>query len=195
MAYRLGAIPYKRIRAYSFCPIERFLIKYSRYYLYLENRINKKLFKLRHKGIRFGDEIPASIGFKGSDHIIQELWSRNKKYISLIHEILKKRDIPFVIVSYPWAVEVGPFEWSKGRAGWGFESGRVYDQPKVVDFLRGFSYDRGIPFINLHQDFKDSNVHPLYYDFDGHFTSKGHALMAESLFPKLLDIVTSFQQK
>ena len=185
----LRCFPYKRIRAYSFHPIERFLIKYSRYYLYLENRINKKLFKLRHKGIRFGDEIPASIGFKGSDHIVQELWNRNEKYLGLIHEILKERKIPFVIVSYPWAVEVSPTEWSKGRLSLGFEVGKTYDQPQAVDFLRRFSDERGIPFINLYYDFKKSDVHPLYYDTDGHFNANGHALAAEALFPKLFKII------
>ena len=186
----LRCFPYKRIRAYGFHPIERFLIKYSRYYLYLENRINKKLFKLRHKEVRFEEEVDAHIAFKEeSQDIVKGLWKRNEKYLGLIHEILKERKIPFIIVSYPWAVEVSPTEWSKGRAMWGFEVGKTYDQPQAVDLLRRFSDERSIPFINLYYDFKKSDVQSLYYDFDGHFNTSGHALVAEALLPKLLKII------
>jgi len=192
----LRCFPYKRIRAYGFNPLERFLIKHSRYYLYLENRINKKLFKLRHKDIKFEEEVDAFIAFReGEDQLVRKLWEKNEKYLGLIHEILRKKGIPFVIASYPYAIEVSSVEWSEGRAARDLGIEKVYGQPQVIDFLRRFADDRGIFFINVYDDFKKSRVFPLYFKFDGHFNKNGHALMAEALFPKFLDIIASFREE
>ena len=86
-------------------------------------------------------------------------------------------------------------EWSEGRAARDLGIEKVYGQPQVIDFLRRFADDRGIFFINVYDDFKKSRVFPLYFKFDGHFNKNGHALMAEALFPKFLDIIASFREE
>lgn len=126
------------------------------------------------------------VAFQSPDGIIVEkLWEKNEKYIGLIHEMLKERGISFVLVTYPYAVEVGRTEWSEGRGEYGFKEGIEYPQPSVVSFLRRYAEEKDIPFINLYYDFLKSDLKPLYFAFDGHFTENGHKVAAESLFREL----------
>ena len=112
---------YKRIRAYSSNPIEKFLVRHSRFYVYIENKINKKLYKLRYKDEKEAPSIERFIAYKeGKEEFIEMLWEKNKKYLGLIDDMLRERGISFVIVNYPAGIEISPVEWGIGRNEWGF---------------------------------------------------------------------------
>jgi hypothetical protein len=48
--------------------------------------------------------------------------------------------------------------------------------------LNDFSDKNGIVRIDIYPSFAGAKDKPLYYDFDGHFTEKGHAAAAEAIF-------------
>lgn len=187
----LKSLPYKRIRAHGNNFFERFLIRHSRYYLYVENRINSKIFKKKvSKKFKDFPEKPGVeryIAFReGRGDTIQDLWAKNEKYLDMIYRLLAENGIDLVIVSYPYPIQVNGQEWAEGRVLDGFEEGVVYEEPIVVKYLEDFSKVRNIPFLNLCDRFKESEDYPLYYSFDGHFTEKGHKLVANGLFEYLL---------
>ncbi len=188
----LASVPYKRVRAYGSGPLERFLVRHSMFYLYLENRINKVLFKFSDIAGEMPDmeEIDRFIAFRqGEDNEkkVLELWERSRGYLQMIYGILEENDIKLVIASYPYAIEVSEKEWSEGRTLNGFERDVVYGEPAVAGYLQEFAGERGISFIDLYPDFRESGKYPLYYAFDGHFNANGHSLVAESLFRELTD--------
>ncbi|MEA3489174.1 MAG: SGNH/GDSL hydrolase family protein [Candidatus Omnitrophota bacterium] len=204
----LRCVPLKRVRAFSDNPVERFLVRHSRFYLYLENRINKLLYKLRkigfdqyvkdnisgreHKLSGEGEKIEVSrfIAFSETDgDRVKKLWKINEKYLDLIYGMLRERGIAFVLVSYPNAVEVDGEAWSRGREEYGFVAGRVYPEPAVVDIMREYAEKRDIPLVNLYGYFRGNRTPGLFFDFDGHFTKKGHRVMAEGLFEELRSIL------
>jgi len=192
----VGCAPLKRVRAFSENPVERFLVRHSRFYLYLENRLNKALYKMR-KGepeIAPGMDDPARFGrfvaFKeGNKELVDRLWARNRRYLDLIYGFLKERDITFVLAIYPVAVQIDGMEWSEGREEYGFEVGRVYPEPAAAGMAEQYARERGIPFINLYPYMKASGKKPLYYAFDGHFTAKGHEVIGQGLYEELRRIL------
>jgi hypothetical protein len=50
------------------------------------------------------------------------------------------------------------------------------------DVLRDFCHREGIPFINLIDTFRTLDIRALYWDWDPHFTPKGHRAVADVLF-------------
>ncbi len=184
-------VPYKRVRVLGKNRLEKFFIRHSRFYLYLENRINKVLFKTKMpESIKKFEKVPSTdryIAFReNKDAVVDSLWKTNKNYLGLICDLLKEKGIKLILVSYPYAIEVSEGEWMSGRVLDGFDAERVYDQPKVAEYLKAFGEENNIVFINLYEDFRSyDGTLPLYYDFDGHFNANGHELVADALFRKL----------
>ncbi|NQS99904.1 MAG: hypothetical protein HQ595_02375 [Candidatus Omnitrophica bacterium] len=82
----LKCIPYKRIRSYSSNPLERFLIRHSRFYVYTESRINKKLFKMRY-GLKRGSELDGFFAVdKTSPSAAKKLWEEDGKLYELRYQ-------------------------------------------------------------------------------------------------------------
>ncbi len=205
----LGCSPLKRVRAFSSNPVEHFLLKYSRFYLYIENRMNKLLYKLKKIGFKQyindnvsckehilfdkseNSDIDRFVVFRENNgYILRRLWQKNEKYIRLIHEMLRDNGVAFVLATYPYAIEINGVEWSEGRREYGFKVGEEYAEPIVVDFMRRYAEEEGIPFIDVYTYFKESDLKPLYFDFDGHFTDNGHRVMAESMFKELKKVLS-----
>ncbi|MBF0215741.1 MAG: hypothetical protein HQL30_01975 [Candidatus Omnitrophica bacterium] len=214
----LSCPPEKRVRAFSDNPIEKFLVRHSRYYLYLEEDINKFLFKIR--GIGFKKYVLDNITGKSHDlykddrrldidkfvafrpekaDLIPGLWQKNREHIALMARELRKKGIPFVIVTYPYALEISADEWKEGRAEYGFKR-TVYPRPSVLGLLNDFSAENGIMRIDTYPSFAEategrpsfagSEDKSLYYDFDGHFTEKGHDVAAASIYEGIRAMLT-----
>ena len=183
-------VPYKRIRAYGQSSIERFLVRHCRFYVYIENRVNKALFKKRMGNLSEEQmDVERYIAYRaGRENDVRKLWVTNKKYLSMIHALLKDKGIDLVVVSYPYAIGVSGEEWAEGRVLDGFETGVVYGEPDVVRYLDEFCGEEHIPFLNLYDDFLKSEEFPLYYAFDGHFTKKGHKLVATAMLRELMNL-------
>ena len=65
----------------------------------------------------------------------------------------------------------------------------------MLNLLRQFVRERGISFIDVFDDFRNSKVFPLYFEIDGHFNENGHAFMAEAVFGRLVDMVVRSRLK
>src|SRR3989344_732935 len=114
----------------------------------------------------------------------QEYWNYSLGYIQKMAEFSQERNITFVLATYPYGHQVSAEEWVLGRHNYGFEQGIVYsDRPNSI--LEEFAKDENMPFISLFADFKQSEVRPLYFPYDGHFNNDGHKLAAEVLYREI----------
>lgn len=202
----LACLPRKRVRKFSNNPIEQFLIKYSRSYIKMEAKINNFLYKKRRIGLGryFGAKISGSKHrlYKKSEpllemgmfavyqddldkEIIKSAWEKNEKYINLIHNRLKRRGIPFALSVIPFAHEVSGSEWLEGRKAHNFAVGKKYPRPIIVNYIQEYAQKEKIPFINLYPYFEKSELKPLYFEWDGHFTVNGHKVAGEAIFAEL----------
>lgn len=112
---------------------------------------------------------------------IERHWQRTGGYILMIRDLLKARGVPLVLAAYPYGVQVGPDQWGKGRTAFGFEPGITYDDPFPFELMAGFAREHGIPFLTTAPAFAAARQEPLFYDWDGHFTPRGHQVIADAL--------------
>lgn len=127
-------------------------------------------------------------GDKISQEEWEELWKLPVKHLSMIADTLDKRNIRFVVVLIPEAVQVSDLEWPNRQAlglPEHFEDPRGPFQNELVRHLKG----KNIEFVDLLDDFRESGIFPLYFSGDGHFRESGHKLAAELIFKKLNAII------
>lgn len=188
----LKSAPFDRAWASNATALQRFLIRHSRAYLYLDNKLNKFFFKWqnRHKKFQneYTDEVPhdSFIAYReGQYDKVKILWQRNRKYLGMIADLLKQNHIRLVIVSYPYGFQFNPEEWAQGRLNQGFKSHTVYPEPTVLQDIAAFAKEKDIPFLDLYQSVKSRYVFPIQYKFDGHLNQNGHRIMAEALYDEM----------
>lgn len=139
-----------------------------------------------HQGDIDQDIVAIMRGDKIAQNDWQKLWELPTDHIKLMSKILKEKQIPFVVVAIPEAVQVSDNEWP-GRKDLGLAR-NFYDprgpyqnelsqRLKIVD----------VPFINLLTDFQTSKTFPLYFNNDGHFREAGHRLAAQVIYQKLTE--------
>ena len=174
-------VPYKRVRAYSRHPIERWLIRHSMGYLYMENRLNKLLYKYRHPTRCALTTLDFGLAYREAPEAITDDWSRNQRYLGLMARALRERRIPLVVARIPFGVEVNSTEWSGGRQTIGLEKGKIYHAEALDRALETFAKQEGLVYLNVLPDLQASELHPLFYDVDGHLTADGHQVVAEAL--------------
>jgi len=85
------------------------------------------------------------------------------------------------MVTYPYGMQVGPYQWAKGRVFWGFEEGKVYDDYFCFELMQEFAQQNNIAFINLLPVFLENKDKKLFFDYDGHFTAIANKIVAEAL--------------
>jgi len=115
--------------------------------------------------------------------LIQKHWARTGKYLLKIKDLLASHGIDFTLVMYPYGIHVGPDEWSEGRAYWGFEKGKVYEDRFAFDMVKDFCKDNSIRYVNTLDNFladKKPGV-KFFFDLDGHMTPAGNRIMAECI--------------
>ncbi len=179
--------PLKRARAHGQYPVERFLSRHSRAFLYLEHKLNVFLYNRFYPYYKHPPEVELFVAFRGSAEEIATLWKRNARYLGLIHDLLRERSIPLVLFTWPDAVEVDPSEASEWRKAQAFATGAVLNPPLVISHLTKFAHERKIPFVNLSDDVKTSSRRPLYFRYDPHMNPQGHEVLADALFRCLVD--------
>jgi hypothetical protein len=112
---------------------------------------------------------------------VRQYWGETAGHLSSIQELLKERNIPMILALLPQGIQAGPTQWSKGRVLWGFEAGKIYDSPLMVELIQSYARDRGIAFVNLTPPFRQAADRPLFYDKDGHMRPSGHEVLARAL--------------
>lgn len=121
-----------------------------------------------------------------------QAWKEISANLIKIRDLLKQEKIPLIVTIYPYGHQAGKNEWSKGRVRNGFELGRIYPAT-AAGLLVEFGNRNGIRVVNFVPDFKKAagaEAGFLYYPQDGHFTEKGHRVMANKLKEVIGDYLT-----
>jgi len=127
---------------------------------------------------------------------IQEAWRETAQHLSMIHGLLRERSIRMILAFLPHGIQVGSDQWAKGRARWGFEPGKTYDNPLMTQWLRSYAQERSIGFVDLLPSFRQASDQPLFFEKDGHLKPAGHSVLARGLlaspdFRRSLDLERS----
>lgn len=112
---------------------------------------------------------------------IRRHWKRTAKFILLIRDMLKERNIDFAMIIYPNGIYVGPDQWSQGRLWWGFQAGKTYTDCFCFELMEEFAKENNIDLINLLPAFLSNKDKKLFFDYDGHFTPVANKIVAEAL--------------
>ncbi len=108
-------------------------------------------------------------------------FKRTAKYILMCRDLARKCHADFVLVFYPYGIQVGPNQWSEGRVSWGFEKGKTYTDMFSFDLVENFARENNVPFINLLGPLRAHADEKLYFPYDGHFTPAANAIVARAL--------------
>ena len=102
-----------------------------------------------------------------------------------IHRLLEQRNIPHIVVFYPWGHQVGTNQWSQCRQFFTVEP-TVYPTTVQQTLATNLRYN-DIQAYDLSGAFIQHNNTVLYYACDGHWNIEGHKIMAQAL----LDILNA----
>jgi lysophospholipase L1-like esterase len=131
------------------------------------------------------DAIEYDAYFMLRDHVKPELIRKHlaetTEYIAKMHELIKARRASLILVLLPNGAQVGSGQWSQGRLRWGFDLGRQYENPAMIEGIATFAKNHGIGFVNMIDVFKKHDSQRLFFERDGHFLPEGHAVLAEGL--------------
>jgi hypothetical protein len=114
--------------------------------------------------------------------IIRYYWENSVIWLNKIEEYLQRRGIKFILVAYPYGIQVSPTAWEGGRVMWQFGKNKLYDSPAPFEMFYEYSKKRGVKFINLWPYLLQHAKEDLYFNWDGHWTVLGHKRVAEGIF-------------
>lgn len=174
-----GLIPYE---------IKQWLRNNLKTYGLLADFIKKKNQPVQQDSLHQGDIDRDIVAIMRGDKIIQsdyeKLFGLPLKHLAMMRKLLDENNIPLVLIGVPDAVQVSDSEWPNRTAlGYPvhFEDPRGPFQDELAKRLR----KADINFIDLLEDFKTSNIFPLYFTRDGHFRESGHQLSSDLIFDGL----------
>jgi hypothetical protein len=127
--------------------------------------------------------------------IIDHHWPLLTNNLDKIKSLLDSKGIPMVLVMYPYGIHVDANQWGHGRKTWGFEAKQHTDY-YAFERMAEYARQRDVLFINTTPDFLAAPPKPYFFDWDGHMTSEGNAIVASRLAtdPDLLSIIDSLSQ-
>lgn len=106
-----------------------------------------------------------------------------KEYIKDIADLSENNNITFILHIFPRPHQVSPTEW-KSRTLNGFNLGEVYST-KVLEEFERFAQENDIKVINSMDYFKNTTETNVFFDYDYHWTKKGHKIAATALYDYL----------
>lgn len=117
------------------------------------------------------------------DSLDDSAWTATYDYLLRIRRLLDERGTAFVVVVYPYGLQISEKEWHVGRQFWGLTPGRVYSG-RPQELIEAFGRKNGIRVVNLTPEFQEAarTSHPLYYEFDGHWNAAGHRVVANGIY-------------
>ena len=168
--------------------VKDFFKDHTRIYNFIRLRINRYIEGVRHEGNFTGDLRYDKYAMLRDNHATADdsEWSLSYRYLLLIRDFLRDRGIDLWITVYPYGQQVSPKEWNVGRRFWGFKPDTLYSiQPQ--GFVEAFCVRSGIHVVNMCQQMRDSSrtVFPLYLSDNGHWTPRGHEVVAAILKSEL----------
>ncbi len=190
-------------------PLSSFISKYSMFYIYVRLKFYKYMIEHKKKDygakFRFGDpKIDRFFMLRDKVYVYDNKFEKYNiennspqaiskpldltfKYLKMIKGLCNKNGIKFFVVIYPFGHQVSETEWNRGRVDYGFTQGKIYDDfPEYENIIKNFAEKYGIEVLSLYQDFRNTQLHSLYYDWDGHWTKNGHRVVAEGIYNYLV---------
>ncbi|OGW92446.1 MAG: hypothetical protein A3G33_03080 [Omnitrophica bacterium RIFCSPLOWO2_12_FULL_44_17] len=176
---------------------------------YLHNKMVRTVLKIQKLGLKNylkakieGKRAKAVIATGGEESIdqdgkiflrgslkaaeIKKHFPRTAKYILMCRDLTNANGAQFILVMYPYGIQVGPNQWNEGRVFWGFEKGKLYDDLFSFNLVENFAKENGIPFIKILNELRAHADEKLYFDYDGHLTPRGNEIVAETLVSALV---------
>ncbi|HUI64593.1 MAG TPA: SGNH/GDSL hydrolase family protein [Bacteroidota bacterium] len=173
--------------------VKDFFKDHTRLYNFVRVRIDRYLEGARHEGNFSGDlQHDKYAMLRGNYHATASDWDLSQRYLLMIRDTLRSRNIDFAVNLYPYGMQASTREWAVGRRFWGFRSDTLYSTwPQ--DHIERFCRDNGIGVTNMCSEFRDTAraVFPLYWPDNGHWKPRGHLVAAELLRRDLEPIVAS----
>jgi len=114
--------------------------------------------------------------------IVMQHWKRTEIYLTMIKEYLDQKNVPLIVIIYPYGHQVGEKQWQRGRNYWAFTQNTVYDPSEGFAIMEGFAKKMGISMINLYPALRKRKNEALYFDSDGHWTALGQRIAAEAVY-------------
>ena len=116
----------------------------------------------------------------------EKQWQAIFDSIAKINNFAAERSITFSLAVYPWGHQVNEKEWAPGRYNFMTEEATASDD--YLDTVTQHSADSSIDLINLFSHFRSyQGNEPLYFNYDMHWTTEGHKVMASGLARHLND--------
>ena len=161
--------------------VKDFIKDHTRLYNFVRVRIDRYLEGVRHEGNFSGDlRYDKYAMLRENYHGTASDWNLSERYLLMIRDTLRSRNIDFLVNVYPYGMQASTREWDVGRRFWGFRPDTLYSTwPQ--DHIERFCRDNGIGAINMCADFRDTAraVFPLYWPDNGHWKPRGHLVAAE----------------
>jgi len=161
--------------------VKDFIKEHTRLYNFIRVRIDRYLEGVRHEGNFSGDiRYDKYAMLRGNYRATASDWTLSERYLIMIRDTLRSRNIDFIVNVYPYGMQVSTKEWAVGRRFWGFTPDTLYSTwPQ--DHIERFSLDNGIVAINMCAGFRDTarTVFPLYWPDNGHWKPRGQLVAAE----------------
>ncbi len=123
-------------------------------------------------------------GDKISDQDWETLWELPVRHLDYMSELLRSKNIPFLVVIIPDGAQVSDREWPNKKA-LGYPEHFVDPRGPYGAELQKRLKGHNILFSGLLEYFIKSNIFPLYFTYDGHFRESGHELAAQIIFERI----------
>lgn len=118
---------------------------------------------------------------------LEDGWAQMKDDIRGIRLDCKERGIGFIVFDIPCQQIIIDSDWQVVMDT-STSTPNLYDRDKCEHLVDAFCREEGIPFIPLIAPLRNqSNREELYHHFDGHLTSRGARISAETIAQFLLD--------
>jgi hypothetical protein len=110
----------------------------------------------------------------------QVFFDQSQLYVRMIHELCMSRGITFVLATHPRGHQVNRYEWADGRKYSGLDSSTP--NSAIFRSLQVFAKGQSMPFLDMTLAFRAHSKGDLFFPYDGHWTSSGHAVAADTLY-------------
>lgn len=116
----------------------------------------------------------------------QQAWRVTMTALDATRGLAQAHGAGFLLMAIPYPAQVRPEEGRAGGARLKYPD-YVRTSTKPQQILAEFSRERRIPYLDLLLPLRDAQGHPLFFDYDQHFTPKGHNVVAATLASFLLE--------
>ena len=107
------------------------------------------------------------------------VWQESLGYLTRMTDFSRRRGATLIIAAIPPFEQVVD-EWSEAP---------------YQDVLRQFCEREGLQFIDLLQGIPRADAHDIYFEWDSHFTPKGHRRVAEILYEQTKPVLAALMTK